>query len=405
MPVYTFEAQGTDGKTVKGNMEANTQQEAEAMLLARGDLAWLLSLKKQVELFEAEEKVTIPAHFSTGDMVTFCYQMSALFGAGLSVTSIFYTLRRSLVKKSLVALVDDLNQRIQQGKSFAEAFGSHPNLFSPFFVNMVKTGERSGNLDGVFQRLSLFYKKIHEIKRKIKAALAYPIFVIVIAFSVFFLATTLLLPKFDALYKTLNVKLPLQTQMLLDVSRFMTHYWFVIVGGLVILGVVFVVMLKNPDFVKILDKISLRLPVFGALLKLYNSALFTRSFGILVNAGILAFEALDMVAQVVSSHTFKEVILGTSDEVRKGSMFSAGLRKAQMLPPIAEQMIVTGEETGKLPELLDKAASYLEEELDYAVERMTAFLEPALILIVGGGVGFLVVSLYLPLFNLARVIK
>lgn len=400
MALYKFEAISKNGGNIRGELEAKSRDEVERLLITRSDIAWISKI--QTVRVTRKGDPSLPPSLKITELETLSYQIGVLLKAGMNVNQIFDTLAKSLPSPSLVSVVKTLHERIRKGSPFHQAFEEMHGLFPRFYISMVHAGEVSGALDLTFIKLSQFYRKLKTIREKIVQALIYPIFVMTAGLGVFVMAEVIVLPKFQVLYEQMRVPLPLQTRFLIELSHFIRSHAILLVLFFIAAGALTWLAFHREKPRAFIDHWILNLPVFGTIFKNYESLIFSFGLGNLASSGILITQALGLCAETASNQTFKKRIRQIEEGIRKGKNLSQMLRETHLLTPIAEQLLVTGDSTGQIGELASEASGYLETELVVSIEKLVASFEPTLLVLVGAGIGFLLFSLYVPIFGAAK---
>jgi len=281
--------------------------------------------------------------------------------------------------------------------------GRHPGTFKPLFIGLIRAGEVGGVLEESLQRLSQFLEKDVELRRKVKSAMTYPTIVVVVALMIVIGLVTFILPKFISLFKELGVKdFPAMTLMLMNFSNFLTTYWYIAIGISVILIVAFKMFTRTKFGKRVYDRFKLKMPVFGSLNHKIALARFSRTLGTLLVSGVPILQALETVAGTVDNDIISDAVLDARARIREGDRIGDPLQKSKMFPPMVVQMISIGEESGALDQMLQKIADFYEQEVDSALQSLTAAIEPVMIVFLGGAVGFIVIAMFLPLVALIQ---
>jgi type II secretory pathway component PulF len=415
MPIYSYTAKKGPAEIVRSEIEAESQDKAVVMIEAMGFFPI-----KVVELRPPSETPKAPARakpetpsgsakeqgFSSmkvpaRDMDAFMWQLSSLIKSSVPLLRALSLIAQQTRNKSLKAAAGDLELKIKQGELLSAAMRKYPNLFNNLTVNMIKAGEKSGSLDEVLYKLAEYREKEQEMKRKIQSALAYPMVVVAVGIGTIFLMFTYFLPKLLKLFENMKQELPLPTKLLIATSKFMSSYWYVFV--IAVIFVVAVVARNKPGSRKkfILDMLCLRVPFINKFIKTSEIARFARSLGLLLKNGIPVYESLDLAAKTLDNQALKTRLAEASSViVNQGCTISEAFRRTGVFPEFTINMIAVGEEGGRLEESLAEIAASYEKEVDQTIKVMTSMIEPLLILIVGGFVGFIVFAMLLPILNM-----
>jgi len=408
MPVYEYTALDIKGKSVSGIIDADSSRTARQKL--RASKTFPVSIK---EVHETTAKRTSPAvsmpRFLTRvkphDISMMTRQLATLVGAGLPLVSAIDTLipqTRSQTFKKILAKIKD---SIVEGSSFARSLSLFPGTFSSVYVNMVRAGETSGALDIVLERLADITEKQQALKNRIRSAMAYPLLMTLIGIVVLFLLLTFIVPNITSIFSEMNQTLPAPTRFLIIISDIFKNYWWVIIIGIGIFLFILRAVKKTVKGGYSFDKIKLISPIFGPLIKKLATARFARTLGSLLENGVSMLPALGIVKNVVTNVLISDVIEAASKEVGKGKGLGPALAEGQIFPDLSIQMIQVGEQSGKLEDMLNKIADVFEGEVETSIMSMTSLLEPVMILIMAVIVGFIVLSICLPIFEMSQLVR
>ncbi|MCX5678715.1 MAG: type II secretion system F family protein [Candidatus Omnitrophica bacterium] len=416
MPIYSYTAKKGPTEIVKSEIEAESEDKAVVMIEAMGFFPIkVVELRPPSATPRAPERakpeappvaankeqglssVKVGAH----DMDTFMWQLASLIKSSIPLLRALSLIARQTKNKSLKAVAGDLELKIKQGELLSAAMSKYPNLFNNLTVNMIKAGEKSGSLDEVLYKLAEYREKEQEMKRKIQSALAYPMVVVAVGIGTIFMMFTYFLPKLLKLFENMKQELPLPTKLLIATSKFMSSYWYVFVIGIVF--VIAVIFRNKPGSRKkfMLDMFCLRVPFINKFIKTSEIARFARSLGLLLKNGIPVYESLDLAAKTLDNQALKTQLAQASAViVNQGCTISESFRRTGVFPEFTINMIAVGEEGGRLEESLAEIAASYEKEVEQTIKVMTSMIEPLLILIVGGFVGFIVFAMLLPILNM-----
>ena len=412
MSIFQYLIKDLEGKRQEGEIRAESLDLAVQKLTTGGQM--VISLKEaddtldflgpfldEIQLSIEKIKNRIPL----SNIVFFTRQLATMFSAGLTLERAIQSLsveeKHKKFKKTLITVGDN----IRKGMNLSESLTRHPGVFNNLFVAMTKAGEVSGNLNEILDQLASYLENLDDTRRKVKSAMNYPVFMVIflgVMLSAMFLW---IIPKFSDVYAQLGANLPLATRKLMEFSA-----WFSQNAGLMIfvfLVFMFVLWLisKTQRGGFVLDAIKLKLPVFGALINQTILNKFCKTFGILLGAGVPVLESTSLLKKVVENKVYEKAIADASDYIRDGYNISTALRRTEVFPSILLQLASTGEDTGELDDLLDRAADYYQKQVNALVERMTTLIEPLLILVVGAVIALMVVLTYLPVFHLGSALQ
>lgn len=340
------------------------------------------------------------------DIMIMTKQLSIMLNAGIPIVSAFNILIEQIKHPKLKKIIRNIKENIESGSSFSNALREHKDIFSDLYINMVESGEASGNLDVVLQRLVITMEKDLELKRKLKGALIYPTMVSIVAVGVIALILTFVIPTFSKMYADSGMQLPLLTRIVIAVSNFLRDYIIIILLILaIIIGAFVIAKKKSIKFRTYIDSLLLKLPLLGTLVLKTSIARFASILSMLTSGGVSILEAIDIGAKTSGNLIIENALNKVKESVKEGSNLSEPISKAGIFPDMVSQMISVGEETGKLEDMLVKVSQYYEEEVDNSVKNLTTMLEPIIIVFLGVIVGTLVIAMYLPIFKMGQAIK
>ena len=407
MATYQWRGKKHSGEYVSGEIAAdNNEQVIEAI---RKMDVFPISIKKKSDFFtlslQGNKKIGPNTKISDNNLIVFTRQFSSLIESGVPILQGLSIMVEQQKNKELKGILTKIKEGIESGASLSDSLRKFPKVFNDLYVNLVESGEKGGVLDRVFKRLSVYFEKILKLKRKIKSAMIYPTVVLSVAVGVIIILMTFVIPVFASLFASVGAKLPALTRDVIDFSNFMRAYILYIIIALGILIFAFKAYGKKENGKRNIDRMMLKIPVIGILLKKVAIARFARTLSTMVESGVPILAGLEIVSKTSGNKIIEESLMRTKDEVSSGSPLSSSLNKTNLFPPLVIQMITVGEKTGNLDAMLAKVADYYDEEVDNAVNNLTQMLEPALIVFLGIVVGTLVVAMYLPIFNLGKAIK
>ncbi len=400
MPVFGYQGRTTAGST-QGEIEAADRNSAVAILRAKGVLT--TAIKEKPASATKEKK----AGFKVKDkeMAIFTRQFSTMIDAGLPLVQCLSILAEQSESKGLRDVTSRVARDVEAGSSLADAFRKHPKTFDDLFVNMIEVGESGGILDIVLQRLSVYIEKAAALKRKVKAAMIYPLTIVSVACIVVIFMLTFVIPTFAQMFKNLGAELPLPTKIVLWLSDFV-QTWILVIIVAIVAGIFALRRYYATEAGQsVIDALLLKLPVFGTLIRKVAVARFTRTLGTLISSGVPILEGLRITARTAGNKVVEKAVLVTRAVVTAGGTITEPLKTSTVFPPMVIQMINVGEQTGALDAMLGKIADFYDDEVDTAVGALTALLEPLMIVFLGVVIGGLVVAMYLPIFRLVTLVK
>lgn len=402
MPRYQFEARDTRGRVFKGELDAPNESEARVRLRAQK----LMPMK----VAQAEQKVSglkkvggkgVPLK----ELQVFTRQLSTLLGSGIPILQSLEVLSQSQRSPGMSIALKSMVNDINQGRRFGEAMAEHPLVFDRFYVNMVKAGEESGNIDQILNRLAVYIEKAAKVKGQIKGAMVYPIAILSVAFLVVSGLMIFVIPKFEAVFASSGQDLPGLTKMVVAMSKIFMSYWWAIIGG--VAGSVFFVInyYRTDDGKKTIDTVLIDIPYVGDLIQKSAVARFTRTLSTLLASGVSIMEALEIASRVTGNVVIETALIRAREAISEGKSLTVPLSKEKYIPQMVTQMIGVGEQTGAIDQMLNKVADFYEDEVDVAVSALTSVMEPLMMVVLGGIIAFIVVAMYLPIFNMAGSVQ
>ncbi len=398
MPVYKWVGVTRKGKTLKGELETVDEKIARGQLKRR-NLNITKIKEKPKDLFAnvtfMQPKVT------KKDIVIFTRQFSTMIDAGLPLVQGLNILADQNENATFKNILKTITKDVEGGSTLAEALQKHPKVFDNLFVNLVAAGEVGGILDTILQRLAAYIEKAEKLKSQIKGAMTYPAVVVAIAFLVIAVILIFVIPVFEDMFASFGSALPVPTQIVVAMSNFLKGniHWCIL--GLIAMVFAFKKYRNTKGGRKVTDALSLKLPVFGDLLRKTAVARFTRTLGTMLQSGVPILDGLEIVAKTSGNVILEEVIFDVRSSIAEGQTISEPLGETDIFPRMVVQMISVGEATGALDTMLEKIADFYDDEVDTAVDALTSMLEPLLMVFLGGAIGGLVVAMYLPIFKMA----
>jgi type IV pilus assembly protein PilC len=391
---FRFKARSEKGELRKGIVEAQSVNSAAQVL--RDQKLIIIEIH---ELGETKSLLSFGQKIKFEDIVNFTRQLSTMIGAGLPLTDALSILQMQ-VPPALQSKVADILRSIEGGSTFADALNHHTETFSRVYIALVRAGEAAGVLDTILIRLADTLEKQREFREKTKGAMIYPVIVLIGMLLVSVVMMIFVLPKLTVMYKDFNVELPLVTKILMDTSTFMATYWYIM--GLAVAGAIYA--FKKWKQTKIgayqYDVLVLKLPIFGKIKSMVLMAEFSRTLALLASAGVSLVESLGIVREVADSEVMRRALDVVAKDVEKGNTLATSLAKHPVFPMIVSQMTSVGEQTGKLDEILNRVAGYFENESEHAIKNLSTAMEPIIMVVLGVGVGFLIVAIIVPIYNL-----
>lgn len=398
MPEFIYTAKTRQGAQKKGSIESVNKEVATASLRRQG-LIGIKVKKKPVEF-----TIGGPPRVTEKDISIFFRQLSTMINAGLPLVQCFELLEKGTNHKGLLKLFAGIRERMESGSPFGETLRDFPDDFDRLTCSLVEAGEKGGILDTILLRICEYKEKSLALKAKVKSAMVYPSSIMVIAFIVTSILMIFVVPIFAEMFSGFGAELPAPTQIVMSISDSFVEYWYVVLFGPIALVQAVKAIYKTPKGRYQLDKLLLNLPAIGDVLRKGAVARFTRTFSTLSAAGVPILEAMDTVAETSGNVIIEEAVINAKESISQGQSLSQPLEESGVFPIMVTQMIGIGEETGAMEEMLAKIADFYEEEVDTAVDNMTALMEPAIMAFLGVVIGGLVIAMYLPIFMMASVV-
>lgn len=397
-----YKAVGKDGKQVTGIIEANDVKEAATYLRTKELLPIKIIKKEKSKLLEM---LPLFKKSSSSDLVFFTRQISSMLSSGLTLIRALEILKEQVRKDYLLEIMDSIIADIEGGSSFSTSISKYPEMFSPIYVSIIKTAETSGLLDKALLRLADNLEKQQKLQSSIKGALLYPLIVVILMVVVVIIMMVFVIPQLSILYDNLKIPLPLPTRIVVGLSHFIIIFWPLVIGVVVGLVALYRRFRKTISGQLVVDNIKLKLPIFGKLIQETILVEFCRTFGLLVGTGTLVVDSLVQTADSAGNVHYRNAILDVSKKVEKGVGIGDSMSVYPLFPPLLIQLVKIGEQTGKLDESLIKASEYFEREVDQQVKTLTTAMEPFIMIVLGIGVAFLIISVITPIYNLTSSIQ
>jgi type IV pilus assembly protein PilC len=396
MPVFTYQGQNAAGEKVQGERAAENKQVLRAMLARERIQASVIKEKSAGKSFN----ITFGAGVKAKELAVFFRQFSVMIDAGLPLVQCLEILGNNQVNKKFKDALLTVRTSVEGGSTLANALRAHPKIFDDLTTNMIEAGEAGGILDTILQRISAYVEKAVKLKAAIKSALVYPVSVIVLAVVVVGCLLKFVVPIFANLFVGLGVDLPAATQFVINLSAFISNFWWLIFLSVGALFGIIKYIRTTPKGLYYTDKILLNLPVFGPVLRKIAVARFTRTLGTLISSGVPILDGLAITARTSGNAVLEKALMNVRGSIEQGRNIVDPLRESGVFPSMVTQMIGVGEATGAMDNMLQKIADFYEDEVDAATKDMLALMEPMLIAFLGVAVGGIVISLYMPLFSM-----
>ncbi|WP_445773744.1 type II secretion system F family protein [Shewanella sp.] len=398
--VFTFEWKGVnrDGARTSGELRGTSIAEIRNVLKAQGVTPKGVR-KKSAPLFKSEKKITAM------DIAMITRQIATMLSAGVPLVTTIELLGRGHEKAKVRELLGTILSDVQSGIPLSDALRPHRRYFDDLYVDLVAAGEHSGSLDAVFDRIAVYREKAEQLKSKIKKAMFYPAAVVVVAIAVTSLLLLFVVPQFEEIFKGFGAELPAFTQLLINVSRWLQSYWYFFAIGIIAGVFLFVRTHRNSQsFRDTIDQLVLKIPIVGEILHKAAMARFARTLATTFAAGVPLIDGLESAAGASGNYVYKTALLKVRQEVMSGMQMNVAMRTTGLFPDMLIQMVMIGEESGGLDEMLNKVANIYEMEVDDAIDGLSSLIEPIMMVVIGTVVGGLIVGMYLPIFQMGNVV-
>lgn len=400
MPIFTYTAKNSFGKTMGGSVDARTPE--VAINLLKNQNLTVISIQEKKE--GIADLISSLKGVPQGEVVTFTRQLSTMISAGLPIARALEVLSSQSSNKNFKKIIIEILRSVEGGVSLSASLYAHPKIFSNTYVALVKAGESSGKLDIILKKLADNLESDRDINSKFKGAMIYPTIVIIAMVAVFIILMVAVIPKMSEMYKQMGVELPAVTQFMISLSDFMVKYIYIILILLVGLGVAIRSYTTSEKGKIALSEIVIKIPVFGKITMQKDYASFSRTLSLLIGSAVPIVDALNTVSEIMTSQTLKNAVLDAARQVEKGNYLSNYFKSNALFPPLLGQMATVGEETGRMDEVLERVAIYYEGEVVNLVKGLSTALEPIILVMLGAMVGFLIISIITPIYKITSYI-
>ncbi len=401
MPTFTYKARDNTGRVFTGTLEGDSREMVIDRL--REMKYFIISVdKKSGGLLSTE--ITLFQSIKIRDLAIFFRQFATMVTAGLTLVNCLEILSKQTENKLLSKKIDDIKKNVEQGATLTDAFANHPETFSKLYINMIKAGEIGGVLDDILNRMATLMEKEYELRQKIKSAMTYPGFIMGAAVIMGIFMLTFILPQFIGVFQQFGGQLPFLTKMLVEFTVLFNTYWYIFFAVAALIVFLFISYNRTKRGHKNIDRIKLKIPVFGNLLLKTAINRFTRILGTLIQSGVPIIQSLKVSAESIGNDIIAEAVIESADRIKEGQSISAPLEESGVFPPMVTQMIMVGEESGELETMLLNVSQFYDQEVGRAVEQLTSVIEPIMMAVVALGVGVLVIAMYLPIFSMVELV-
>ena len=403
MSTFAYKVRDRSGKIFTGNMEGENRGSVVSRLREMDYFITSVSEKRGNILFS--NQINLFQSIKLRDLTIFYRQFSTMVNAGLTLVNSLDILIEQVENKALSNVITLIKSDVEAGSTLADAMAKHPQAFTELYISMVRAGEIGGVLDEILNKIADLMEKEYALRQKVRSAMAYPVFITGAAILMGIFMLTFILPQFVGVFAQFGGKLPFLTQILVTATYLFNSYWyiiFVVIAGLV---AAFLAYIKTPNGKLNFDKFKLNAPIFGEINRKSAVARFTRILGTLIKSGVPILEALSVSSNAIGNLVISSAVLGAKTKIKEGQSISGPLAASGVFPPMVTQMIMVGEESGELEEMLVNVAKFYDEEVDRTVEKLTAIIEPVMMLGIALVVGVMVIAMYLPIFNMVNLIQ
>jgi type IV pilus assembly protein PilC len=403
MPIYKWEGKTAKGVVKKGEMEAPNEAAIRIHLRQQSVIPTKIESKEKglninISLPFLKKKV------QQRSVAVFTRQLATMIDAGLPLVQSLEVLSQQQDNKMFKNIIREIREDVEGGSTFAGALKKHPEAFNELYTNLVVAGEEGGILDTILNRLAAYIEKAEALKKKVKSALIYPATIVSVAVIVVIILMVFVIPVFETMFQSAGQSLPLPTLIVLAISKMIKKYIVILIPVLIFLGYLFKRYYKTDNGRAVVDRLLLKLPVFGPLFRKIAVARFSRTLGTLVSSGVPILDGLSIVSRTSGNRAIEIAIMNARASIREGETIAEPLGRSALFPPMVIQMIAVGESTGALDSMLSKIAEFYEDEVDVAVANLTSMLEPLLMVFLGVVIGGVVIAMYLPIFNMAGAV-
>jgi type IV pilus assembly protein PilC len=403
MAIFTYRARDPSGRVVHGSMEAESKTALIDKLHKMGYMPTKAAeAKGGLRIFSLFENLK---RIRSDDMLMFYIQFSNMISSGITILMSLATLSKQAGNKALGATLGDVSRQIEGGSTLSEALAAHPRVFTKLFMNMVKAGEASGNLDAVLMRYAVFFEHQEEIKEKVKGALFYPMILLTFGVTVMLFIVTFVIPKFAEIYIKAGVRLPIPTLVVYKFGLAIKHGWYLLFAAVIAVAFSVRFLANTPKGSFLVDTMKLRLPVVGDLYRKVAISRFARTLGTLLGSGVPILQSLDITKEVAGNRVLENIIESARSYVEKGERLAEPLKVSGEFPADVVQMVSVGEESGSLDGMLNKIADFYDMTVNYAIKKLTTVIEPVFLLILGCMVGVIMASMLMPIFDMVKTLR
>lgn len=398
--IFKYKAVTKSGEPIEGFFEANEESDVLTMLKSNNYLP--ISVERDVGV-DAQISLFTPK-IKKKDLAVFCRQFYTMVDAGIGIVKCFDILEAQTRNKTLKNALGAAYEDVQKGFTISEAMKKHEKIFPPILINMIEAGEVSGTLDTILERMANHFEQENKLENKIKSALIYPIVLIVVSIAVIVFMLIAVLPTFIGMFDGSGVALPWPTQVILDLSSWLQNSWYIFGGGVIVILGGFMYFGSTVEGRKLIDGLKIKIPGIRVTNAKIITSRFTRTLSTLMASGIPLLQALEVVGRVLNNTFVQNKLINSMDSIRKGASLSRAVKAMEIFPPMVDSMIKIGEESGALDDILAKTADFYDDEVETSLQRMTTLIEPILLVGMAVVIGFIVIAMALPMFDMVNTI-
>lgn len=402
MPKFTYRAITTTGESVRGSINAKDRNEALTTLRDKTYKPIQVAQKfeaKDIDIMSFANRVKVK------DIALFCRQFYTMLNSGISIIQCLDILRLQFDNKRLRTIINEVYELVQKGASLSEAMRQFKKIFPELLINMIEAGEASGNLDTILGRMAEHYEKDTRLRRRIQGAMVYPIVLSFITVAVVIFLLTFVMPTFIDMFANSDIDLPLPTRILIGASNFIRDQWYIVIGFVLLISLIVRHMMKTDGGRHFFDNIKLTLPIIKNLNIKVATTRFTRTLSTLLASGIPLLNGMEITSRVVSNKVIEKAILSVREDIRKGYDLAGPIKRTKLFPPMVDNMIRIGEESGSLDDVLRRTADFYDEEVEMTIQKLMSMLEPALIVFMALIIGAIVISIVVPMFDMYQIVE
>lgn len=398
--IYKYKAVSRSGDTIEGFLKG--EEESDVLSMLKENQYYPIKIEKDIEAGTQLDLFSKKA--SKKDLAVFCRQFYTMLDAGIGIVKCMDILEKQSENKVLVKSLGDIHEDVQKGFTLSQAMFKHRKIFPSLLINMVEAGEVSGNLDTIMERMAVHFEKENKLENKLKSAMIYPIVLSVVLIAVVIFLLVAVMPTFISMFESSGQELPISTQILLNMSNWLTEYWYIFLGA--VIGIILSIISFKRTFngMRFFDGLKFKIPIIkDTSIKVITSR-FARTLSTLIVSGIPLLESIEVVGKVVGNTVIQDKMEKSIEDVRKGVSLSRAINEVGVFPPMVDSMIKIGEESGSLDEILYKTADFYDEEVEVALQKLTTLMEPVMLVVMAIIIGFIVIAMAMPMFDMVNTI-